>query len=219
MNKRAFTLDFLLTIIVALIIFIPGCMILSDMFRLSGQAEDNFLSLYNKLQNFAEEGREGEPKSMRLILDEGTAIVYFEANKDNVVVDVDGWAARNYQVVFERPSSCPTDKNCLCLIRDKEIEDVGGYYLGESALIKPKKLSCKDDLEAPLSIVKCGIGAAKSVNSYTCKNGFVIERLLFEEARDELVSGGALDAHFELQRRTIIQMTKRGNTVVVEGKS
>lgn len=213
MNKKGIALKFLVTIILAIIIFAPACIIASKFFRLSSQAKENFIDFTNEAKGM-ERAEQGERKTSILILDQGTALAYFEPEKEEIIVDVDGWAGRDYQVLFKRPSSC-REGRCLCLIYEKEIEDTGGTAGNRQATIKPKKAFCETNFNVDLILNNCGIGKAVDVESYSCSRGWVVERLIIDEARDE-VKWFNNDAHYEAPRRLEIQMVKERNSVYFE---
>jgi hypothetical protein len=83
-GKRGIMVKFLLTLIIAIIIFVPACLFVSNVFRLSSQANENFGEFVQEIGNLAEKGREGETESFQLIMDEETAIVGFNKNSSKV---------------------------------------------------------------------------------------------------------------------------------------
>ena len=60
MNNKAIMLKFLTTIILAIIIFAPACMISSRFFRLSSQAENNFNTFVEEIRDLNENGEVGD---------------------------------------------------------------------------------------------------------------------------------------------------------------
>ncbi len=216
LNKRAIMVDFLVTILLALIIFIPTCAFVSNFFRLSAQAEDNFGDFTKEIKAM-QESPSGERKTALIILDKETAIVYFSPSADTVKVEVDGFAGRNYEVLFPKPPRC-MEKPCICLFRDTTIKDVGGIVLNQTAFVKSTFSNCRE-LPVEVKMLDCGIGKAQSVNSYMCSNGFVIERLLIKKAWKEISFDPApFEAYYETQRRIKLQLTKQDNIILVEGE-
>ena len=191
-------IQFLISLLLCLMIFIPACYLVSGIFRTSEQAKDNFSGFVKELDEFAEKGQVGERKSNLLIMDEETAIVYFEKNTQETVINVD---ARVLESLFDfskrllKPGQCDDTKNCLCLFR-KAKYDVPAF--GENVVVTPEKVLCTD-LDYSLTVETCNIGKAIGVNSYTCEgNNFMIERAL----------GKPADSYYELPRRTVLYFTK-----------
>lgn len=213
MNKKAIMMQFLVTVLLAIIIFVPACMITSKLFTLSTQASDNFGAFVNDVKNF-DSAVANTHKSTTLILDQGTAIAYFEPSVSNVTVDVDGELLKDYTVVFFKPSDCAKDKACLCLIRTSSVDVIGTRALGLFTImgISPKRVVCVSNTP-PLSMANCGIGTPKGVKSYTCKNGFVIERLLISQADEKIGEGPA--THFEAERRVQIQLSREKDNILL----
>lgn len=202
---------FLATLILTLIVFAPACVLVSKFFRMSDQAVSSFSKFANNVDDFSKDlVVQGEKKTVILILDRETAAVYFESGAKEVIVDVDGWALRDRTFKFNKPSTCDELGNCFCLFRDVEISD-------EDNSIRGKQVSCRNG-QPPLKLLDCGLGKAESVNSYTCKNGFVIERLVIRKAIQEVsIDPAPFDAHYELSRRVPLTLTKENDYVLIEG--
>ncbi len=82
-NKKGIMVKFLLTVILAIIIFFPACSFASSFFRLSGQARENFGEFVGEIKEIASK-REGDTKSFMLIMDDETAIVGFSEGSSKV---------------------------------------------------------------------------------------------------------------------------------------
>ena len=124
-NKKAIMVKFLVTVILAIIIFAPACMLGSKIFRTSTQAKDNYLSFVKELNEFAKDKQQpiGAKKSTLLIMDKITTIVYFEGKSKEVLVEVDAAAPyTDYTIHLIKPGQCEEDKNCLCLFRKSEFD-------------------------------------------------------------------------------------------------
>ena len=142
-NKKGIMLKFITTLILALIIFVPGCMFVSKFFALSEQAKSNFYSFAEEIKTFAEKGQEGEAKGTVLILDKGTFIMNIWSNY-----------AQGYKrcpAGLEEHISGPGDvcagKDCLCLIREfekKETQQKANYCGDVRPIVEiiPKKFYC-----------------------------------------------------------------------------
>lgn len=198
--------SFLTTLILALIIFVPACLFLSNIFfRTSEQAKDNYVEFVKELTEFAKKGQVGAGKSVLLIMDTATAMVYFEKGNREVVVEVDARAPyTDYALHLQKPGQCDDTKNCLCLFRKSEFE-VGL----DTITFTPKRVICTN-LDYKLEVETCSIGKPNAVHSYACSNGFMIERNL--AADPSLVVG-----YYELPRRTVLFFTKFDNTIRLIG--
>ncbi len=205
-NKRGIMVQFLVTIILALIIFAPACYVTSKiLFRTSEQAKDNYVEFAGELSTFAKEAKFGERKSILLIMDEKTAMVYFEKGKREVMVEVDARAPyTDYTIHLQKPGQCDDTKNCLCLFRKSKFE-VGL----DTITFTPKRVICTN-LDYKLEVETCSIGKPNAVHSYACSNGFMIERNL---AADPSI----VASYYELPRRTVLYFTKFENSVRLIG--
>ena len=218
-NKRGIMVQFLISLLLCLMIFIPACYLISGIFRTSEQAQDNFSGFVKELNDFQEHGQIGERKSVLLIMDEQTAIVYFLKNVQKVVVDVDAKLPYNdYYVDLLKPGQCDDAKNCVCLFRDTEIDttlfekvSITELELKGKLTVVPKKVACTN-LDYDLTVETCSIGKATRVNSYTCSDGFMIERALVKKPK-------AVWGYYELEnRRTVLYFIKEnGNTLHLIG--
>jgi hypothetical protein len=198
-NKKAIMLKFLTTVLLSIIIFAPACAIGSKMFRLSSQAEENFIDVvYPSIKNFNEDSRIGEQKSVLLIMDKETVIVYFEKGNDNVVVNVDAdiWQTDN-TMTFLKPSDCSSDKNCICLFQSANFET---GTLKDDFIISGGKQICKN-LDFNLTLNSCTLGELHEAKSYECENGFIIERNFAKSTLDA-------SSYYELYRRNTFYMNK-----------
>ncbi|MBT4805166.1 hypothetical protein HON71_03265 [Candidatus Woesearchaeota archaeon] len=207
-NKKAIMIKFLVTVLLAIIIFAPACLFASKFFSLSNQAKDNFVNFVNEIKEM-ETAQLGERKNFILILDEPTAVIYFEKGKSQVGVDVDGWAARDYKVIFEKPSSCSDEKNCLCLFREVNVMEAGSRLVNVIGI----QNICEQDINLDLKLNSCGIGIPEDVVSYSCSDGFTIERLMIEHAKNAFYS---FDAHYEASRRISLTIEKSQDAILLE---
>lgn len=199
-TKRGVMVHFLVSLIICLMIFIPGCLIASKIFRTSEQAKDNFSDFVTELGEFAKDGQVGEAKSLLLIMDEGTAVVYFEKETQETVIQADAefLEARDYTLHLLKPGQCSDDTNCLCLFREVEYDT---ELLDATVTVTPERVICTD-LDYSLDVDSCSIGKGTNINSYTCEGGnFMLERNL---AKDP----AAISSYYEIPRRTILYFTK-----------
>ena len=209
--------SFLTTLILALIIFVPACYLSSKiLFRTSEQAKDNYVEFVKELVDFAKDAPLGARKSIILIMDEATAIVSFEQNKQEVIVNVDArFDYSDFTIHLQKPGQCSDAQNCLCLIRKANfdvtaIDDVTVTGLMGKIVVIPQRVICTD-LDFNLEVETCSIGKPEAVNSYVCSNGFMIERHLTDEA------SVAVASYYELPRRTVLYFSKFEDTVRLEG--
>ncbi len=205
-TKRGIMVQFLVTIILALIIFVPACYVSSKiLFRTSEQAKDNYVEFVKQLTEFAEKAKFGEQKSILLIMDTATAAVYFEKGNREVVVNVDSQLRLDYAIHLQKPGQCDDNKNCLCLFRKSDFE--AGL---DTVTVIPKQVICTN-LDYNLEVETCSIGKPEEVNSYICSHGFMIERHLADKSSWRAAS------YYELPRRTVLYFTKFENSVRLIG--
>lgn len=205
-NTKAIMLDFLVTLLLAILIFVPACLSTSKIFSFD-QSKQNFPDFVDDLRKVSV-APTGERRTTILILNEGTAVTYFEPHQDQIRVDVDANCAgcSDYFFTLEKPTSCKDpDKGCLCLFQENTFD-----VESDSFHVLPEKTIC-DDVSYALRLPVCGFGKANGVNSYTCYNGFVIERNLADEA------SWRVDAYYELPRRIPLQIKKEGDVIFLTG--
>ena len=126
MNKKAIVLDFLVTLLLAIIIFAPACYFATNLFRLSDQSSNNFKDLSNEIIDLAGKGKNVEPRTFNLIMDENSFIVLFN-DSGSVIIDK-GYFRQTSNVYFgEKNFSYPSlecsNQACLCLCRTYDVED------------------------------------------------------------------------------------------------
>ena len=127
MNRRGIVVEFLTTMLLALLIFVPACLFVSGLFRLSDQANDSYKELAKQMQDLT-----GEPKSMVFILDEETAVIAYaqkERGKQFTKLFDDSYDApytltRSVQYYLPYPEvNCQGQVSCLCLCRSFSEEE------------------------------------------------------------------------------------------------
>ena len=163
-----------------------------------------------ELNTFAKDGERlaGTRDSAVLILDSDTAITYFKKTTSKVVVEVDS-IGTDFSIFIDKPSACKEDQNCLCLLRKTDFES---QYTDKQIIAKPKRFLC-ENLNYDLTIDTCNNGEPVKVNSYTCKNGFLIEHH-FVEASD-----WSSYSYYEVKRRSTVHMLKEQNSIRITGVS
>ena len=220
--------QFLISLLLCLMIFIPACYLVAGIFRTSQQAQDNYSEFVKNLNDFQEHGQVGERKSNLLIMDEQTAIVYFEKGAQKVIVDVDAELLnKNYFIDLLKPGQCEDTKNCVCLFRESrfEIDSSAEITLADiigKITVIPKKVICTN-LDYSLTVETCSIGKAVMVNSYTCSDGFMIERNLAKKADFEKILAentleksetGSVWSYYEVPRRTVLYFIKEDSNTL-----
>ena len=209
--KKGIMLDFLVTVLLAIIIFAPACVLVSKFTRLSTQAKENFNS-FDEVLHQMQKAPDGERRTTILILDKETAAVYFEPLASELRVDVDAncVGCEDYFFTVSKPASCNNEeKACLCLFR--EVSYSGGSLTTTVFNVKSEEVVC-DNLEPTLKMPVCGVGKANDVNAYHCQHGFLIEREIVKE------SSWHSSNFFEAPRRIVLQLSKEGDNVVLEPK-
>ncbi len=124
MNRRAIVLHFIVTILLALIIFIPACLFVSEFFRVSEQDQENFADFVKTLEEFSANTKEKD--SFLLILDKETFIAAFryptivEFHVESQESGGGTFSQERTTVVskyLSYPPQCTTTP-CICLCRD-----------------------------------------------------------------------------------------------------
>ena len=82
-------ISFLTTLLIALIIFAPACYFANEVFRSSTQAKDNFVDFAKEIEDLYLTGRNNDRRAIISIMDEETAIVYFNSGQEEMVVEAD----------------------------------------------------------------------------------------------------------------------------------
>jgi len=116
MNQKAIMTSFLITVILALIIFVPTCYGISKLFRLSDQAKgsfDNFAETLTKLP-----ASEQKKTSEILVLDQDTFVIAYNANQNTKLC-----TAQNNCGESIYPAAECEGKSCFCLCQ--KFEDTG----------------------------------------------------------------------------------------------
>src|SRR3989339_584061 len=115
MKKKAIVLNFLITLILAIIIFVPACVMVNKLFTpADSQAKDSFLSLAKEIKKVA--STVNGQGSYMLIMEPGTVIVGFTKDtfkhclREGKLDTCETW---------KRPtdSECSSG-SCVCLIKD-----------------------------------------------------------------------------------------------------
>lgn len=145
LDKKGIMLKFLVTVILALIIFIPACIGISKIFRLSSQASGSFTDFAKEIKDLAEHGQEGEKRSVLLILDQDTFVanLWVGLNLEEFTR-----CAPRYEEHWRGVGQTCHGNDCLCLIKEYAAKygDIGtacGQTLSILELT-PAKISCTE---------------------------------------------------------------------------
>lgn len=207
MNTRGIMLKFLLTVILAIIIFAPACILTSKFFRLSAQAKDNFADLHSEMETFAKKASVGDYTGFALIMDENSYVAKFDVGTDildDVTVDpypgkkLTFWA---WRLNYPYPLQCK-GKECLVLCREFEMTsiktiDTGGWTSGPDFFRNEATISCKEENQLV----------------YILPENMAVEQFLIVRKNiDDLYIGsgdGVIKSHgYKNQRRVFITLVK-----------
>jgi len=229
-DKKGIMLKFLGGIILALIVFGFASAKVAQIFSTATQAKANYADFVNGLTELSRSEKYDYNDTAFLILDQKTAVVYFEAKSDFVTVEAD-YDFDQYFARFLRPSNCKDkDKSCLCLFRsykldeeDKSLTSIDDAdktaILADSAICESFDFNLKIKPLDPEDDNTCGVGKRNSarLNFYSCQGGFILDRLIMKDVKEEVTTAISHDLYFELQRRTQFNLIKQGNTITLEG--
>lgn len=131
-------LKFLVTMILAIVIFGPTLLMINRCFRLSDEADRSYDELLELIERIAEK-EAGEFDSARLYMDDGTAVVFMSPGVEYTTLSA-GWAEGgaaqagtivellrgfNARLLFKRPAGCRRDKSCVFLCRNIKVSTSG----------------------------------------------------------------------------------------------
>lgn len=151
MNARGIMLKFLLTIILAIIIFAPACILTSKFFRLSAQAKDSFQDFTDLITKQAEKAKVGDYTGFMTILDDETYFAKFDNGKplDLLFTRKYEGGPRPFDIMVRfsiiAPSQCK-ENDCFVLCQKFSIDYESGSLnceepivkvVGENVLIEP----------------------------------------------------------------------------------
>lgn len=188
-KKGSIVLNALMALLLVIITFFPLAAFGSELLRVSESAENSFLDFSTSLNQTAY-GSSGESMSLNLVLDSGTAVVYFDENepvyfRSLLFSETYSDASIAKHRYFERPLQCEDDLGCLCLfksvqVKSEFVDEVNvEIYSGTETICQV--------VDYNLEINSCSIGEATHDNSagnfkamYVCEEGFVIDRDFYE---------------------------------------
>src|SRR3989344_8393057 len=189
-HKKAIMLDFLVTVILALVIFVPAILIVNKACSYSDQAKKSFNELTDLLHDFP---NDKSSEQMILKMDSDTAIAYFEPGADQINIFIQGIGKLEFfdsqsmyqEVLVKRPPQCTVGKSCLCLIQDSESEfralpDLARNHCTDKdcqltriqgeTVITPTKARCTETGALRPSSPRCSVGAPVNAQGYFCRD-------------------------------------------------
>ena len=139
-SKKAIMYEFIVRLVIALVMVTSAILIGKSFFRLSDEALDS----YNELVKEIGDIKEGELRSMPLIMDKETAMIGFSKNSPSLKKIwwkyLEGLYLKR-EAYFKRPNSCSINNSCLCLCR----EGWESTYIDESTTeYSCEKIICND---------------------------------------------------------------------------
>lgn len=185
-------LHFIISVILAIILFSIAFGMVAKVFSLSDQAKDSFNDLVNEINQFADSTRESTSKL--LIMDADTIVTAFMPGETVYVYEdlsdpLPFVPSETRHVYFPQPKEC-NDEACLCLCRDTR---------DERNLVKVRR-NDKVHLGTPFS---------EAIYEITCA------KLLCKET-PKLGESWKKQRKQEDPRRSTITLTKQGDKVVLE---
>ena len=209
-------LAFLAKLLITLAIFLgTGSMIGKIASVLMDQPGDDFGEFARELQAVYEQGS-GARLSSVLILDEGTAVVYFP-EEEAAMLELYYFERRpSVTFTFTKPERCSEHPGaCLCLMESLSSEDTRQNY----GVISDKARCIH--LDFPVELTDCSVSSQPRVFdavSYRCHNGFVIDRNLPEA----ILSQSRLDdtAYLHTERRqNFLLENQNGKIQIIPGEN
>lgn len=212
MKKKGFiSLHVLIGIIFAIAMLFVVTKCASSFLQLGVGDKNNFNDFVKEI-HMLEEKESGEREIFILLLQEGTAAVYFEPNNEEVIVNVDVKERRDFNIKLERPNKCSFEDRCICLFADPKFEE--GDLVEDLGLTVNDDMAKCEKLDNDLIMNVCGVGRANEVNSYKCSNGFIIDRHLTKES-----SGLSYysEHYYDFGGGLVLQLEKGNNFITMEG--
>jgi len=126
-NKKGLMVKFLVTIVLAIIIFAPACLVSSKLFRLSDQAKESFVDFIIDVKDLAGDTQESElvkQETSLMILDDDSFIAFFKEGDETAIVGGNydesqmGAYHKFYGFYFDYPTELCNGGACACLCRD-----------------------------------------------------------------------------------------------------
>jgi hypothetical protein len=195
--RASIPLKFLVTLIIALLIFIPTILWACNLFRTSEEASNSYNGLVEAIKKVIDKPA-GTVESFVLKMDEKTAIISFGAAQNNVYVGYwDPMTKKNFNYSISKPSECTQTCICLCKRLVQEKEEIGGFPLTWHGYYTCEDRKC-DNLGTFNLSMKCEYDEdPKNPNgpkSFKCSDGVLLERnFVFTQPRDRAIYAHKVD--------------------------
>jgi hypothetical protein len=174
-NKKAIMVKFLVTVLLAIMIFVPGCFFASKFFRLSDQAQDNFHDLAKEIRDLSENGKDGELRNFLVILDPETTLSIIPGQESpgsgpliHFTNQCYAFSAPNANgrtfFYFNYPQDICTGDACMCLCRDVDLENIKTQDLGNLPYAGPVSVA-----EVPCNELVCEDLPNMEINQYALR--------------------------------------------------
>ena len=198
-NKKAIMVDFLVTILLAIIIFVPACLLSSKLYQQSDESKSSFYDFVSEVEKFSKDARDGEIKSVLLNVDVDSPVVFFK-DKEKVLVDIEnvlvpeGEAAttEDFYYYFNFPSEKCSNLPCLCLCQE--------YSSGEAIQYDPQMIYD----------VECGKIYCQDFSDLKLEKSWSH----FRRSEQSFIKTG-ISKEADSQRRVVILLTKQNDQLVI----
>ena len=205
--KKGIMLPFLLTVVVALMLFIPAILFASELFRTSEQAEESFNDLVKDLEDLAD-NNEDAIKTRLLIIDPKTFIATFKQDGERALVYVvdesiytTPYRERVIDFYFEYPADYCQGGACVCLCQEMEL--LGGI----EAVEPPASRQGNSIYESRFS---CSNLYCKNLEKVKLSNNFGVTRPNYDELR-----ASDLITNDDEPRRVQLKLEKVGEEISI----
>lgn len=201
-------LPFLVSVLLALLIFVPTCMKVSELFATSSQAKQDFVDFINEIKDFNEDAQVGDKLATILIMDDGNFIAFFK--KDEGKTTISAWSiveelSTTYKLYSHSYPANNCEKEwCACLCTDYDTNPKGEITQDEQPFL--------DFFESKGLEFRQNLDVVKYISDYECKSlicedldeGIIAEPWAIE--RDEKTTATKY-------RRTVITLEKTENGI------
>ncbi len=213
MNKKGLllALKFMMGLILAVAMLFIFARCTSDFVRFTDQSEDSFGTFVGHLKNLQQSQPETR-KTELLLLDSGTAAVYFEENTIKMEAKVAAESSKpenEYNLVILKPNECEVTEKCLCLFRMPEYE-IDLSVVPRVLTIKDPEANCQE-FTMKLQLQNCGLGNPKGISALVCTSGFFIEHNLIKESKK-------VSVYYEKSlNRQALQLEREADSILISG--
>lgn len=171
-NNKGILVKFLLTVLLALIIFTPACIFTSKLFRLSDQAGDSFGQFVTELKKFATEAKDGDHKNVVLTIDEESGIFFFQNKErqffhEEIKIESNSEGSNDRKKVvryFAFPDQSCKKLPCVCLCREfSGTPQTANVYLDGLMMVEEATVPCKQSQAVCEEIPRTTFGIANPI--------------------------------------------------------